>query len=511
MKQKAAEILFLGIGAVDEDLLEEAQDTLFIKRHPVWKKWMAAAACIGIVFAGGATVLRGMFRCGSSGSAASGNLDADLSFGPVFSLSVLESDAQLTAVREMNFDFSPYCDPNSAQAQTGDRLGENCGQNAVMLTDRYTLTNTADTDQTVTLLYPFSGSFWDSADRMPKISVDGVPQQAKLLVDGKFASESKNEVPENVMFPSTWQEYGQLLRMGAIREHTALQQLDVPVIVYEITNRTEPINEQVRIELSIDADSEKTQLLSNRINGASTDDETGKTMLKFDEFMRLESQPGTKAQLIVLGDDIKEIQPAGKVLTKDDRWVSDDRVAWEIDRFETTLSQALASIVHACHLEYSKGNSPYGETILSEYADESVLLDALAENLWYHHVVCGIPYHVGMLQYERGETILYASLSVTIPANSSSDIIVSSLKQAGVQHGGGSQKEEIHRYDMLQMPDSALNFKEVSASVSNTQFISIVSQNFGFDPENGVTKVALDPGIEHYYMDVTQRNPENQR
>ena len=49
---------------------------------------------------------------------------------------------------------------------------------------------------------------------------------------------------------------------------------------------------------------------------------------------------------------------------------------------------------------------------------------------------------------------------------------------------------------------STLEFSKQSASVSNRQFIEIIYQNFGFDLENGVTKVELDVNEPHYYMEV---------
>lgn len=49
---------------------------------------------------------------------------------------------------------------------------------------------------------------------------------------------------------------------------------------------------------------------------------------------------------------------------------------------------------------------------------------------------------------------------------------------------------------------STLEFSGQTASVSNSQFIEIVYQNFGFDLENGITKVTLDVNKPHYYMEV---------
>ena len=38
--------------------------------------------------------------------------------------------------------------------------------------------------------------------------------------------------------------------------------------------------------------------------------------------------------------------------------------------------------------------------------------------------------------------------------------------------------------------------------------IEIVRQNFGFDLENGVSRVTLDPDQEHYYLEVKRISVE---
>ena len=49
---------------------------------------------------------------------------------------------------------------------------------------------------------------------------------------------------------------------------------------------------------------------------------------------------------------------------------------------------------------------------------------------------------------------------------------------------------------------SDLTFTRQTASVETRGLVEIVQQNFGFDAENGVTTVTLDPSVEHYYMNV---------
>lgn len=62
--------------------------------------------------------------------------------GPVFPLTTLE-DAGLTARRTITLDFAPWGDGHTTD---------------IDVTDSYVLTNPTDTDQSVTLVYPFSAA-----------------------------------------------------------------------------------------------------------------------------------------------------------------------------------------------------------------------------------------------------------------------------------------------------------------------------------------------------------------
>jgi hypothetical protein len=56
-----------------------------------------------------------------------------------------------------------------------------------------------------------------------------------------------------------------------------------------------------------------------------------------------------------------------------------------------------------------------------------------------------------------------------------------------------------------------IHFTEQTASiVLNTETQEIIDQNFGFDPENGVTTVILAPETEHYWMDLKMRSRETE-
>ena len=49
---------------------------------------------------------------------------------------------------------------------------------------------------------------------------------------------------------------------------------------------------------------------------------------------------------------------------------------------------------------------------------------------------------------------------------------------------------------------SSLHFETLTAEITNMEDIEIIRQNFGFDPSAGITRVTLDPFIEHYYLQI---------
>ena len=49
---------------------------------------------------------------------------------------------------------------------------------------------------------------------------------------------------------------------------------------------------------------------------------------------------------------------------------------------------------------------------------------------------------------------------------------------------------------------SNLTFTEQTASICRFEEIEIITQNFGFDLEQGITNVTLDLNQDHYWMQV---------
>ena len=66
----------------------------------------------------------------------------------------------------------------------------------------------------------------------------------------------------------------------------------------------------------------------------------------------------------------------------------------------------------------------------------------------------------------------------------------------------GSDRRNLQGYDLMTTLDSTLTFTAQTASVTHAENVQITGQNFGFDPENGVTEVTLDLNQPHYYLEI---------
>ena len=146
------------IGKVDTGLASEAdKNTPFKKPVPPrkkrkWVKWVVLAACmflaaVGCIFAGIPGLL-GVFSFDAPASTKGGHLaGTEFNFyaGPVMPLSASGDTGNLLADREITFDFTGF--------------GTGSTDNSAKVTDRYTLTNTSDTDANIQLIYPFEDRF----------------------------------------------------------------------------------------------------------------------------------------------------------------------------------------------------------------------------------------------------------------------------------------------------------------------------------------------------------------
>lgn len=185
------ENLFRILGLIDEDLIDEAVPTAAVpRRKPAWRKPLAAAACLTLVcglslawlvtggFRGMGASAPGESSGSSNGGGGSGHGEGTtfMSYaGPVFPLTLAEETDGLTAERKTTWDFAPGAFADGTPRQWG-----------ASVTDSYTLVNITSSDQVVTALYPFAGSFNELASQRPTVTVDGT-EADEALYAGSYA------------------------------------------------------------------------------------------------------------------------------------------------------------------------------------------------------------------------------------------------------------------------------------------------------------------------------------
>ena len=94
----------------------------------------------------------------------------------------------------------------------------------ILVTDSYTLTNSAREDQEVTVLYPFVAGLYEMENLQPVLTLDGQELQTQLHIgtysgsfegawNGTIGGDSDGSV--NLNYPESWTDYKALLSDGS--------------------------------------------------------------------------------------------------------------------------------------------------------------------------------------------------------------------------------------------------------------------------------------------------------
>lgn len=498
------------------------------KKLPRPVKWIPAAA------AGLALVLVVSSLLGNLGAQSGSGGNSDLNYmryiGPVLPLTTQGTSDGITATRNVDFDFSRYrifqeyyLDENG-QPVYYDRYDA-----SAVVTDSYVLTNQTDRDLTVTLQYPFTGDMYEWV-YYPTLSVNGETVAAAMYpgpysggfegVWGSDGSELLNLVPlEN------FEGYQTLLSSGDYKKSAfdSFPVLDQTVYVYRLhdyvyTQDTEARNPT--LSFSFYMDYAKTTVLSYGMNGASWDPESGFCSrrtggIAYRPNVTPEHQHPEVSFVILLGEDLESYTLQGYRDGGCEEGEELEDLSCTVTRYETTLGEIMAELLADFLAEKNaQREEPLGEKVWDFLAAKELYFGLSAELLCTYGVIGDMPverYELGRLEEIFSESlsnsrVIYLAFEVTVPAGGSITVEAVQIKDASRDYYGEEKNRE--GFDMATRLGSDLDFTEQTASISRFEEIEILAQNFGFDPENGVTGVVLDPDREHYWIQVRKRQRE---
>ena len=500
-----------------------------VMKMPGWARWTSAiAACLVLII--GVTQFFG--RMGANGGSGS---DGDLSYmhyvGPVLPLTVQGDPTGIKSNRNVNYDFSPYYTvQNTYENSKGEMVPYDHYDSSALVTDSYVLQNTSGEDKAITMLYPFIGDMreWEM---YPSISVNGEAVSTVMHpgpysggFEGVWGSNEAGTV--NLKFPDSFEDYQELLGTDAYLNSAFddFPELDQKVYVYRLhdfvySETTEDVNPTLSFTFYIDY--EKTTVMSYGMNGASWDRESGycsrrKGAIEYRPNVAPELQYPDDGYVILLGEDLESYTLQGYKDGGCDEGEELNDLGCTITRYETTLGEIMNALLED-YLDESilqMDSLLSGEVSVDDMPVKDLYLGLAAELLCSYGIIGDTPmerYDVGMVEDLFSAAlvdgrIIYLSFDVTIPAGESVMVEAAMLKDASIDYVGKDKGKD--GYDMATKLGSNLTFTAQTASICRYEEIEIVAQNFGFDPENGITSVALDPNQDHYWMQVRKIKTE---
>ena len=423
----------------------------------------------------------------SPGSAPAKPVDATdfmSNAGPVFPLTLAQAEPALFADRELLLDCAPYAEENTA---------------AITVTDRYTIRNDSGENCTVTALYPFVSSLSDLNLLQPVLTADGVAVKSTLYpgaFPGWFGPASAEpELAEerwNIRHAESWTEYQTLLTGSYQADALAPKTLpEQTIYVYSFTASGETTANAATLAITVDADPEKTTILTYGINGYGQDEATGQPQYSY--FTNEHRQ--SLHLLAVLGQDLTGCAMQGYTDGSCEQGKELDTLEGTVTRTELPLAELLRQIAAA----------QLGADVS---ADEVKRLAAAAAELLTQYGICSATpaerYSEGRLDdllqdAETVQRVCYAAAEITIPAGGTVCVEAVFRKPHSFDFFG-FYNELVDGYGIM-TTGSALTLQNQTARLDTHGLVAIYGQNFEFDGQGNA--VPLSAQTEYYYLNLT--------
>jgi len=399
--------------------------------------------------------------------------------GPVLPLTAISGGETLDVERRITFDFQAYGEPEGSKFR----------EDSAYISDTYFLTNPGDETVTVELAYPFVGSLIGKTTADPTLSQRGLshlPQTRRLAAIDPARTVASADGWESFRDAMTANDF--------LAEALALApEMEEPVVVYAVTDIRYDGPEELKypeLTMSYDTPGEGVQVWDYLLGSSRSEEDTGREHKGF-QFLKRDW-----GLLIVQGGDLENISFQAYNDEKFPPDVTLDGVTYQLTRYEATFAQVLQNLAKR-HSRIRPNTWDYEGILyaatLTRIADEGHYSFGKAHRNLYE-----------LFESALTETlILYEALTVTIAPGKTVELEVTFIQEPSTELSGFVDSADT--YDMATRLGSNLDFTRLDASVTGEEFIRIVEQNFGFDPENGITQVQLDLGEERYYLRVTKK------
>lgn len=505
---RRSEVIFEAVTELKDDLIEAAQTYRFVRRRVGLRRWAALAACLAVVIGLGALFASGGLGGMSADMAANGGdaggsdgsswgdtqengtaadeetIASEPSFtdpaGPILSLTLREQNDAVTAERTVALDFTGYGEDTDTWEDRW-RIG---------VTDRYTLTNSADTDQTVTLLYPVAGNLRDLD--APAITVDGRTTAADMAVGAAMSRE------ESAM----WENWAELLAdegylSAALDGPEELSGMEA--IVYTVSGQRGPAGEDAAtLALEFTYDPAETTVLQYGFQGMSR--ETGDVT----HYTASGSvSDGGDWLLIVLGADIENPRLQGYEDGGCDPGEELSNVTGTLSRRETTLAEALRQAAEDCWDSLTGGRKAYDADLA-----RAVFLAAVeADQMWRRAEQSPSLEHSFAWSREWCRVVWF-TVEVTIPAGGSVEVEAAYTKAASLNRGPSDLADkDLCGYEILTQAGSNLTFTGQTARVVNGEEVTLWAGSADQNDTLGLGETVMNDGIftrEYYALYTCQ-------
>ena len=510
------------LGRIDEEMIHDVEELRgtgeqevsleLQKTHGSWRG-LALAACLILVFVSGFGLLKnglgGMGSSGGGGSDSGGGMIYMEYAGPIMPLTTPDDTKGIEAVRRIDFDFSNY---DGYMTDDSEWYIHHC-----RVRDEYTVTNQSDEDRTLKLYYPFEARLIDRG-LVPDVFVDGEAIDTELIIGpvsaGSGGDEEEDDPTEaiNISDMYTWEGVKKLLDEGYLNRalDTDYPSTDEKVTVYELSNMRASRRDDSYHYYSLEAnlDLSKIKTLTYGFDGYEINVDNGYLNLSAPIRVDGEETGVDSAYLILIGGEIDSYILTA--LTTDDPDKELVGAACNVDHYVSTLDEMISRITDDYLERYAKDLASYERNSIALKVSPDIIKGLVAGLLYDNGYLSDEPLRYidditmeeFLLHVMDWKRIIYSGFEVTVPAGSSVDIKLDMIKDPSITYGG--EELDSNGYDMLTRAGSKLDFRTQMASISNAEYIGIVDQNFGFDLEQGVAEVRLDPAEERYYMDIAR-------